>query len=115
MAAAPGLGEMKSTTVDGARLAYLEAGPSTASRWFSYTATRRTTAPGHQIPALAETHRVLTLDLIDGRRSRVRPRVLAGGERDRLWRAFVEMYPQADDYTRFTDRELPLIVLEPAK
>jgi hypothetical protein len=45
---------------------------------------------------------------------RVRPRLLSGAERDRLWRAFVDMYPQAEHYTRFTDRELPLIALEPA-
>ena len=44
----------------------------------------------------------------------VRPRELAGTERERLWRAFVEMYPQAAHYPRFTDRELPLIALEPA-
>ncbi|MFL6085100.1 MAG: nitroreductase/quinone reductase family protein [Mycobacterium sp.] len=48
------------------------------------------------------------------RRMRVRPRLLAGAERDRVWRAFVDMYPQAEHYTRFTDRELPLIALEPA-
>lgn len=46
------------------------------------------------------------------RRATVRPRVLEGAERDRLWRAFVEMYPQAEDYTLFTDRELPLVALE---
>ena len=55
-------------------------------------------------------------DAIVGReRVKVCPRVLAGAERDRLWRAFVDMYPQADEYTRFTDRELPLIALEPAE
>ena len=46
---------------------------------------------------------------------RVTPRVLAGGERDRVWWAFVEMYPQAEHYTRFTNRELPLIALQPAR
>jgi hypothetical protein len=40
-------------------------------------------------------------------------RLLAGVERDRVWRAFVEMYPHAEHYTRVTDRELPLIALEP--
>jgi hypothetical protein len=43
----------------------------------------------------------------------VTPRLLAGAQRDRLWRAFVEMYPQAEHYTRFTERALPLIALEP--
>jgi deazaflavin-dependent oxidoreductase (nitroreductase family) len=51
--------------------------------------------------------------VVGRRRARVRPRVLEGEERERLWRAFAEMYPQADDYTRFTDRELPLVALEP--
>jgi F420H(2)-dependent quinone reductase len=45
---------------------------------------------------------------------RVWPRVIAGAERDRLWRRFVEMYPQAAQYTRFTDRNFSLIALEPA-
>ena len=43
----------------------------------------------------------------------VRPRVLEGAERERLWREFVEMYPQAEDYTGFTEREFPLVALEP--
>jgi len=47
-------------------------------------------------------------------RMRVRPRVLEGTERERLWQAFVEMYPQAQHYLRFTDREMPLVALEPA-
>jgi F420H(2)-dependent quinone reductase len=55
-----------------------------------------------------------TGDVVIGRRRmRVRPRLLSGAERDRLWRAFVEMYPQAEHYTRFTNRVLPLIALEP--
>jgi deazaflavin-dependent oxidoreductase (nitroreductase family) len=52
--------------------------------------------------------------IVGRRRIRVRPRLLAGVERDRLWRAFVEMYPQAEQYARFTERELPLIALEQA-
>ena len=51
--------------------------------------------------------------VIGRRRVRVRLRVLAGAERDRLWRAFVDTYPQAEHYTRFTTRALPLIALEP--
>jgi deazaflavin-dependent oxidoreductase (nitroreductase family) len=53
--------------------------------------------------------------VIGRRRVRVRPRVLAGAERDGLWRAFVDMYPQAEHYTRFTARALPLIALEPER
>lgn len=52
--------------------------------------------------------------VIGGERRRVRPRELEGDERDRLWAEFVEMYPQAEDYTRFTDRRFPLVALEPA-
>ena len=53
-------------------------------------------------------------EVILGRdRLRIRPRVLEGAERERLWQAFVQMYPQAQHYTRFTDREMPLIALEP--
>ncbi len=33
---------------------------------------------------------------------------------DRVWWAFVAMYPQAERYARFTDRELPVTALEPA-
>lgn len=52
--------------------------------------------------------------IVGRRRIRVTPRLLSGGERDRVWWAFVAMYPQAEQYARFTDRELPLIALEPA-
>jgi deazaflavin-dependent oxidoreductase (nitroreductase family) len=54
-------------------------------------------------------------EVVVGRdRMRVQPRLLSGAERERLWLAFVGMYPQAEHYTRFTDRVLPLIALEPA-
>jgi deazaflavin-dependent oxidoreductase (nitroreductase family) len=52
--------------------------------------------------------------IVGRRRIRVTPRLLTGIDRDRVWWAFVAMYPQAEHYTRFTDRELPLIALEPA-
>jgi hypothetical protein len=38
---------------------------------------------------------------------------LRDGDALRLWRAFVDMYPQAEHYERLTDRALPLVVLEP--
>src|SRR5690242_11067516 len=47
--------------------------------------------------------------VIGSRRMRVRPRLLSGADRDRLWPAFVDMYPQAQHYARFTRREFPLI------
>jgi len=43
------------------------------------------------------------------------PRLLAGAERDRVRRAFVEMHPQAENYTWFTRRALPLVALEPER
>jgi deazaflavin-dependent oxidoreductase (nitroreductase family) len=52
--------------------------------------------------------------LVGSRRIRVQARLLTGSERDRIWRAFIKMYPQAEYYTEFTDRVLPLIALEPA-
>ena len=70
MAAAPSLGELKSTTVDGARLAYLEAGPVDGEPVVlvhGYPANHRSWR--HQIPTLVETHRVLALDLIGWRAS----------------------------------------------
>lgn len=51
--------------------------------------------------------------LVDGERREVVPRVAEGQERDRLWRAFAAMYPSLDDYLSLTDRELPVVVLEP--
>lgn len=45
-------------------------------------------------------------------RTAVRPRELSGAEREQAWRAFIEMYPQAAYYARFTERRLPLIALE---
>ena len=51
--------------------------------------------------------------VIGRRRLRVRPRQLEGAERERLWNGFVAMYPQARDYATFTERELPLVALEP--
>jgi len=52
--------------------------------------------------------------LVGSRRIRVQARLLTGSERDRIWRSFIKMYPQAEYYTEFTDRVLPLIALEPA-
>jgi deazaflavin-dependent oxidoreductase (nitroreductase family) len=53
--------------------------------------------------------------VIGGKRTRVKPRMLEGAERERLWMAFAEMYPQLDIYTEFTDRPFPLVALEPVQ
>lgn len=48
-----------------------------------------------------------------GRRQAVRPRLPEGEERELLWSQFVAMHPAAEHYGSFTERELPLVVLEP--
>ena len=50
-----------------------------------------------------------------GRRQRVRARVAKGEERSRLWSHYAETYPGVDDYTGYTKRELPVVVLEPVE
>jgi F420H(2)-dependent quinone reductase len=52
--------------------------------------------------------------VVDGpRRLRVRPRTLKGRERERAWEALVASYPAAKEYIRFTEREMPIVALEP--
>ena len=38
----------------------------------------------------------------------------AGEERDRLWRMMADAYPDYENYQRRTDRQIPVVVLEPA-
>ena len=52
--------------------------------------------------------------VIGGERRRVRARETHGEERERRREAFERVYPKLDDYGAFTDREFPVIVLEPA-
>jgi F420H(2)-dependent quinone reductase len=51
---------------------------------------------------------------LHGRSWEVSPRVTKGAERERLWRDFAAVYPAVDEYLTFTDRELPLVLLERA-
>jgi deazaflavin-dependent oxidoreductase (nitroreductase family) len=51
--------------------------------------------------------------VVSGDRIAVRPRLVEGEERERLWRAFADRYAGLDDYAAMTDRELPVVVLEP--
>jgi deazaflavin-dependent oxidoreductase (nitroreductase family) len=46
-------------------------------------------------------------------RREVRARVATPEERERLWPRAVEIWPSYDEYKRRTDREIPLVVLEP--
>jgi len=50
---------------------------------------------------------------VGGERRRVRPRLAEGEERARLWPRLVALYPNYDLYRTRTEREIPVIVLEP--
>jgi deazaflavin-dependent oxidoreductase (nitroreductase family) len=43
----------------------------------------------------------------------VRARVAAGDERTRIWETQKERYPGFAEYERNTDREIPVVILEP--
>jgi deazaflavin-dependent oxidoreductase (nitroreductase family) len=51
--------------------------------------------------------------VIRGERLRVRPRVLEGPEHEGAWAAMARVLPAIDDYRTFTEREFPLVMLEP--
>jgi deazaflavin-dependent oxidoreductase (nitroreductase family) len=51
---------------------------------------------------------------IRGTREQRRARTAGPDERERLWRKLADVYPSYDDYQRRTDREIPIVVLEPA-
>lgn len=51
--------------------------------------------------------------VIGKERRRVRPRIAVGAERERLWSLMVREGPAVGVYPDFTDRELPVAVLEP--
>lgn len=52
---------------------------------------------------------------IGGRKTRVRASEVGGEEKRRLWKRLVEMYPSYESYQRKTDREIPVILLEPVE
>ncbi len=43
----------------------------------------------------------------------VRARDAEGEERERLWRLMVEVWPDYEDYQRRTERQIPVVLLEP--
>ena len=45
-------------------------------------------------------------------RYRVRPRVAEGDERARLWSRLVEIYKPYAEYATYTERQIPVVVLE---
>jgi deazaflavin-dependent oxidoreductase (nitroreductase family) len=52
---------------------------------------------------------------IEGVRTEVVARTASGEERKRLWPRAVEIYPAYAEYQRRTERELPVVVLEPTR
>jgi deazaflavin-dependent oxidoreductase (nitroreductase family) len=51
---------------------------------------------------------------VGAERRRVRARVASVAERPRLWDQAVAVWPGYEDYRVRTDREIPLVVLDPA-
>jgi F420H(2)-dependent quinone reductase len=50
---------------------------------------------------------------IDSEKRRVHARVATPEERDLLWAKAVKAYPGYEDYKARTDREIPLVILQP--
>jgi F420H(2)-dependent quinone reductase len=50
---------------------------------------------------------------VGGRKIHVRAAEARGEEKARLWQKLVRMYPSYEDYQKKTDREIPVVVLEP--
>jgi F420H(2)-dependent quinone reductase len=49
-----------------------------------------------------------------GEKRKVRARDATGEERERLWRMMADAYPEYESYQRRTDRQIPVVVLEPS-
>jgi deazaflavin-dependent oxidoreductase (nitroreductase family) len=52
---------------------------------------------------------------VKGDRFRARARTASGEERQALWRLMTATWPDYDEYTKKTDREIPVVVLEPIR
>jgi F420H(2)-dependent quinone reductase len=50
---------------------------------------------------------------IGGRKTRVRATEAQGAEKARLWKELVRMYPSYENYQERTDREIPVVLLDP--
>jgi deazaflavin-dependent oxidoreductase (nitroreductase family) len=51
---------------------------------------------------------------VEAKRFRARARTASGGERSALWDKMVKIYPPYTAYQKRTDREIPIVVLEPS-
>ena len=50
---------------------------------------------------------------VGGRRTRVRATEARGAEKARLWKELIRMYPSYENYQERTDREIPVVLLDP--
>jgi deazaflavin-dependent oxidoreductase (nitroreductase family) len=50
---------------------------------------------------------------IGGHKIHVRATEARGEEKARLWQRLIRMYPSYEDYQKRTDREIPVVILEP--
>jgi len=50
---------------------------------------------------------------VGARKTRVRATEARGEKKVRLWQRLIRMYPSYEDYQKRTDREIPVVVLEP--
>jgi deazaflavin-dependent oxidoreductase (nitroreductase family) len=64
----------------------------------------------HNLVAMTTTE----VELPGGERRRVRPRVADGEERAALWDRLVALYQPYETYATYTERRIPVVVLEPA-
>lgn len=58
-------------------------------------------------------HRAVEVQIL-AKRFRATARTASGAERAELWQQMAAIYPPYDDYQAKTDREIPVVVLEPA-
>jgi deazaflavin-dependent oxidoreductase (nitroreductase family) len=64
----------------------------------------------HNVTAMDTT----LVELPGGEKRRVRPRVATAEERETLWPRLVAIYKPYEDYASYTERTIPLVVLQPA-
>ena len=50
---------------------------------------------------------------VGGRKTHVRAMEARGEEKARLWQRLIRMYPSYENYQKRTDREIPVVILEP--
>jgi F420H(2)-dependent quinone reductase len=52
---------------------------------------------------------------VGARKTRVRATEARGERKVRLWQRLIRMYPSYEDYQKRTDREIPVVVLDPVE